>query len=229
MPDVSPTTSNHRPAPANGASTDPATLVRRALLASARELDTALGTTSPHDRRRHKALDRWFAGYAEQLRRHLQLVDALVLPALSRRGALPAADLDALAEDHAWIDQLVSDLGDALGVLSFDLGSAAWWLGRAHDLAGTLAHVLQVQFGHEDELLTPLLVDHLTDDELEMLRVEVVDAVASGPVRFSLAWLRAHVSTDDWAALASYTSAASRLLGLTARGAYARSALAALR
>lgn len=227
MPDVSLTSPNPS-APGCGASTDPATLVRRALLASARELDLALARTSPADRRRHKALDRWFAGYAAQLRRHHQLVDTIVLPALTERGALGTADLDTLADDHAWIDQLLSDLGDALGVLSFGLGAESWWLGRAHDLAGTLAHVLQLQFAHEDALLTPLLAGHLSDDERDALHAETVHAVASGPVRFSLAWLRAHVSAEDWASLAPYTSTTSRLLGLTARGVYARSALAAL-
>jgi hypothetical protein len=207
---------------------DPATLVRRALLASAHELDTALCALAPSDRRRQKALDRWFAGFAAQLRAHYELLDSIVVPTLSARGALSEADLDTLADDHSWIDELLSDLGDALGVLSFGLGAEAWWIGKASDLAATLRHVLQHQLPLEDALLTPLVATHLTDEEREIVHADTVRAVATGPVRFSLAWLHAHITPEEQAALDSYTSATGRLVGRTARGVYARSTLAAL-
>ena len=66
-------------------------------------------------------------------------------PALAARGALDQRALDTLADDHAWIDDLLGDLGDALGVLSFGLGAEAWWLGKASDLAAALEHVLTGQ------------------------------------------------------------------------------------
>ena len=47
--------------------------VRRALAASACELERALAELRPDDRRRQRALDRWFAGFADQLRRHHDL------------------------------------------------------------------------------------------------------------------------------------------------------------
>ena len=88
-------------------------------------------TVQPTDRRRQKALDRWFAGFAAQIRSHHELVDTLVVPSLAARGALDERSLDTLADDHAWIDELLCDLGDALGVLSFGLGAESWWLGKA--------------------------------------------------------------------------------------------------
>ncbi len=87
---------------------DPATLVRRALLASAAELATALATVEPADRRRQKALDRWFSGFAAQVRSHHELLDSIVVPALTNRGALDEQALEQLAEDHSWIDELLS-------------------------------------------------------------------------------------------------------------------------
>ena len=129
---------------------DPATLVRRAILASARELDAALATVAVSDRRRQKALDRWFSGFAAQVRSHHDLIDTLVVPTLGARGALDDRSLDVLADDHSYVDELLSDLGDALGVLSFGLGSERFWIGKASDLAGALAHVLAGQLDREE-------------------------------------------------------------------------------
>ena len=144
---------------------DPATLVRRAILASARELDAALVGAAPADRRRHKALDRWFAGFAAQVRNHHELVDTLVVPTLAARRALDDRSLDIIADDHSYIDELVSQLGDALGVLSFGLGAEAFWIGKASDLAGALAHVLAGQLAREEQMLTPLVERCLSADE----------------------------------------------------------------
>ncbi len=74
--------------PAAAPSIDPATLVRRAILASATELAAALATVDPADRRRQKALDRWFSGFAGQVRSHHELLDSVVVPTLTARGAL---------------------------------------------------------------------------------------------------------------------------------------------
>ena len=105
--------------------------VRRALAASALKLQRALDDLAPHDRRRQRALDRWFSGFAAQVRSHHELLDTMVVPALASRGALDQRSLDILAADHAWIDQMLGDLGDALGVLSFGLGAENWWVGKA--------------------------------------------------------------------------------------------------
>jgi hypothetical protein len=207
---------------------DAVSLVRRALVASAAELVAALEALDPADRRRQRALDRWFSGYAEQLRRHHELSDSMVVPALAARGALDARALDTLAADHAWIDQLLSDLGDALGILSFGLGAEPWWIGKASDLAAALHHVLAGQLGREERLLTPLVARWFDDDEREILQRETMRAVATGPVRFSLAWLYTHVDDAERAAVAPLVPTASRLAWRSRRTAYSRAAVAAL-
>ena len=144
------------------------------------------------------------------------------------RGGLDEHALDRLADDHSWIDELLSDLGDAIGVLSFGLGAESFWIGKASDLAATLRHVLQGQLAREDALLTPAVAAHLDADEREVVHEETVRAVATGPVRFSLAWLYAHITDDERTAIDPHTSTTGRLVGRTSRGAYGRSALAAL-
>ncbi len=214
--------------PSTRAAVEPVTLVRRALVASATELSSALQTVQPTDRRRHKALDRWFGGLAAQIRRHHELMDTLVVPTLAARGALDERSLDTIADDHSWIDNLLGDLGDALGVLSFGLGSESWWLGKASDLAVALEHVLKGQLLREEKMLTPLASRWLHADEQDVLRGETVRAVATGPTRFSLAWLSAHIDDDERESLAPWIPMSARLRWGSRRSAYERSAVAAL-
>ena len=188
-----------------------ASLVRRALLVSAGELVDALAAPPAADRRRQRTLDRWFAGYADQVRRYHELLDTMVVPALAARGALDQRALDTIAADHAWLDQLLSDVGDALGILSFGLGAEAWWIGRVADLAASLQHVLASQLSRDERLLTPLITRWLDLDEHEVVQYETMRAVAAGPVRFSLAWFSTHLDDAERAAVASYVPAASRL------------------
>jgi hypothetical protein len=207
---------------------DPATLVRRAILASARELDAALGAVAASDRRRQKALDRWFSGFAAQVRNHHELMDTLLVPTLGARGALDDRALDVIADDHSYVDELLSELGDALGVLSFGLGSERFWIGKASDLAGALAHVLAGQLEREERMLTPLVARCLSAEERAVVATETLRAVATGPVRFSLAWLFAHVTDEERMAVSPHVPASSRLVWRTRRNAYERSSVAAL-
>lgn len=221
-----------RPEPTAPSSTttnvEVASLVRRALLASASELVDALAALETADRRRQRALDRWFTGYADQVRRHHELLDSMVVPALTERGALDQRSLDTIAADHAWIDQLLSDLGDALGILSFGLGAETWWIGKASDLAVALHHVLAGQLSREERLLTPLIARWLDAGERDILQRETMRGVATGPVRFSLAWLYTHLDDTERAAVATYLPAASRLSWRSRRNSYTRAAVAAL-
>jgi hypothetical protein len=207
---------------------DPATLVRRAILASARELDAALVAVAASDRRRQKALDRWFSGFAAQVRNHHELMDTLIVPTLAARGALDDRSLDVIADDHSYVDELLSDLGDALGVLSFGLGSERFWIGKASDLAGALAHVLAGQLEREERLLTALVARCLSVEERIAVATETLRAVATGPVRFSLSWLYAHVTEEERMAISPHVPAGSRLVWRTRRSAHDRSSVAAL-
>jgi hypothetical protein len=205
-----------------------ASLVRRALLVSAGELVDALATSQAVERRRQRALDRWFAGYADQVRRYHELLDSMVVPALAARGALDQRTLDTIAADHAWIDQLLSDVGDALGILSFGLGAEAWWLGKASDLAASLQHVLAGQLSREERLLRPLIARWPDADEHEVLQREAMRAVATGPLGVSLAWFSTHLDDAERAAVASYVPATSRLAWRVRRMSATRAAVAAI-
>jgi len=202
--------------------------VRRALRASAAELAKSLDEVPTSDRRRQRALDRWFAGFAAQLRLHHELIDTMVIPALAARGALDQRSLDTIAADHAWVDQILSDLGDALGVLAFGLGAPNWWIGKASDLAAAMSHVLSGQLAREQRLLGPLVDRWFAPQEREVVRHEAMRHVATGPARFSLAWLYSHVDDSTRMQLSAYAPTASRIMWRSQRGAYERATLTAL-
>ena len=117
----------------------------------------------------------------------------MIAPALGGRGALDQRALDTLAADHAWVDELLGDLGDALGVLSFGLGDEQTWIRTSIDLAMALKQALDGQLAREQRLLAPLVERHMTPAEQDVLRYEAMRRVAGGPVRFSLGWLYSHV------------------------------------
>lgn len=201
--------------------------VRTALRTSAADLERALAELRPDDRRRQRALDRWFAGFATQLRRHHDLIETLVVPALAGRGALDQRALDVLAADHAWIDQLLGDLGDALGVLSFGLGDEEHWVRRSVDLAMALRHAVDGQLEREQRQLTPLVAHRFSAGECDILRHESMRRVAGGPVRFSLAWLYAHIDEAERQQVAAYAPTTRRLIWRSQRGVYERTSEAA--
>ena len=108
-------------------------------------------------------------------------------------------------------------------MLSFGLGSESWWLGKASDLAAALEHVLKGQLAREDRLLTPLVRRWFDADEQDVLRAETVRAVATGPTRFSLAWLSAHIDDDERESLTPVDPDHRRLRWRSRRSAYERS------
>jgi hypothetical protein len=88
--------------------------------------------------------------------------------------------------------------------------------------------VLRGQLAREERLLSAQMDRCFDPEEREVVAAETLRAVANGPVRFSLAWLFAHVSADERAAINPHVPTGSRLVWRTGRGAYERASVAAL-
>lgn len=158
--------------------------VRRAILISSRRLAERAGEADAVDL---GALDRWFAGFAAEVRSHVELVETDLLPRLVARGVLDDRDLDGIAADHAWLDQLLSEVGDGLGVLAFNLGEPGYWTERVRSLCAELDLVVVGVLGRERRRLDPLVDRALTPDE----RREHADACrrSLAAAAFGVAWL----------------------------------------
>lgn len=203
-------------------------LVRRALLETTDRLRTATAAVAPDDRRRHQALDRWFGGFAAEVRGHFELVETAVLPTLTCAGGIDERTLDDVAADHSWADHLVSELGDALGILSFGLGDPVVWASEAAALTDQLHLVLQGVLDRERRVLAPLADRRLTPTARRDLDRELLRDITVHRAPFSLAWLCELLDEREQAFVLAAASGPSRLVYRSRRRAYRRSAAAAL-
>jgi len=215
------------PNPAPPTATDFETLVRRAIVVSIHRLRRAAHRSAGNDRR-HVALDRWFAGFAAEVRGHLELAQSGLLPMLAARGALDERALDAIAADHGWVDHLLGELGDALGVLAFAFGDEATWSARSATIADELDLVVGGVLAREVRLLVPLALSYLDADErAELERIRRRDLVVHR-APFSLAWLGETLGDATEARILAGVPGPVRLMMRTRRRAYARTVDAAL-
>ncbi|MFV0308897.1 MAG: hypothetical protein ACK5OX_14270 [Desertimonas sp.] len=203
-------------------------LVRRAIVRSSARLRLTLSSGRPPSERSFGALDRWFAGFAAEVRGHLELVQSGLLPRLGAREVLDERGLEALAADHAWVDHLLSELGDAIGVLGFDLGDAAQWVERARSIADELDLVLAGVISREQRTLVPMARAHLSAAELVELDKERRRDLVVRRVPFALAWLCETLGDDVEAEVMAAVPGPARLVYRTRRRAYARTAATAL-
>jgi len=169
-------------------------LIGSALAASADDLARALTSVDPADRRRLRALDRWYAGFAGQVRARQDLVAEVVLPALAERGALAEHELEAVADQHVLVDELVGHLGDAIGILAFALGEPAAWHARATALAAELADALDDQLAGERSQRHAAALDR---DERRAVELEALRAALDGQTRFALPWLMSRLDAGE--------------------------------
>jgi hypothetical protein len=221
MTDLAPTPTAPPAAP------DLGDLVRRALLETADRLRAACAVVAADDRRRHQALDRWYGGFAGEVRGHFELVEVAVLPALTRAGALDDRALDTVAGDHAWADHLVGELGDALGILAFGLGEAEMWFARTAALADELHVVLSGVLAREARVLAPLVAEHLSATARRELDRELLRDITVQRAPFSLAWLCELLDEREQAFVLGAASSSSRLVYRSRRRGYRRSTAAA--
>lgn len=201
-------------------------LVQRAILRSSGRLRRVLAR--PDERHRASALDRWFGGFAAEVRGHLELTETHVLPPLAFRGAIDDRELDAIAADHGWIDHLLGELGDAFGVLAFGFGDPVRWWSRAASLADELDLVLAGVISRERRTIAPLATHHLTTGELDDVERQRRRDLVVRRVPFALAWLCDALGDDTEAAVLAAVPGPARLVYRTRRRAYARTARQAL-
>jgi len=176
-------------------------LVRRALRAGASWLPAATAALSPTDRADVGELERWFAGFAAEVRAHHETIETWLLPTLAVRRALGHDVLEAIAVDHACVDHVVGELGDALGVLAFGLADGVGPIAAAHGLALRLERLLDAQLARESHLLAPLVTRTLRPVERLAVDGEVLCGITVRRAPFSLDWLCAQLTDAEREAL----------------------------
>jgi hypothetical protein len=176
-------------------------MVHETLRTSDDQLVAGVAGLSAGDRRRARALRRWFAGYAGELRSHHAVEDELFFPAIAARVPAYTSDYaELLTGDHHRIDDVVAALGMALDRLATGTDASAWALAHEEALAHAVAlrDLLLDHLEIEDRDILPLFERHMTAAEYDELDQGAVSRIAFRQLFFTVPWW---VATIDPAAV----------------------------
>jgi hemerythrin-like domain-containing protein len=174
-------------------------MVHQALRASDDRLVAGISRLAAGDRRQARALRRWFAGYAGELRSHHAVEDDLFFPALAARVPAYATDYaELLTADHHQVDDVLAALTASLDRLAG--GHSPWSFVQDEALghALTLRDLLHEHLDVEDRDVLPLFERHLTAAEYHELDQEAVRRIAFRQLFFTVPWW---IATIDPAAV----------------------------
>ncbi len=171
-------------------------LVGRALAMDAVELAANLPLLDPADPRGQRALDRWFRSWSEQLRTYLDAVSSILVPVATGRGVVDEQWCETIAEDLAAIDELVGNLGDAIGIVAMELGDRDLWLGRASVLADQLASFVRHQVS-EHQRIAVLTRAHLSAEERRAMTETTVRWLGTWQARRTVPSLLGRLESDE--------------------------------
>ena len=141
-----------------------------AMRRSSEQLHHTLSTLDPDDRSRSAALEKWFAGYADESRAHHRTEDEVLFPALARRVPTYETFGATLAAEHRHLDEVLDEIGGGLADLSHGRTDA---FGRTLALSAELRESLAAHLEVEDEDVLPLIQRHFSCREFEALDAQL--------------------------------------------------------
>lgn len=178
--------------------------VHHGLRQGADDLVVALAGLDVGDRRRTRALARWWRGYAGEVLLHHGAEDTVFFPALVDRVPAVVAVLDRTAADHEHLDELLDGLTASMGSLSSSSAAgeptgAEVARQGALALAVELARHMDEHLDLEDVELLPLFESHLTVEEYEALDAAAMKSAGSDlrQLAFSLPYVVAAIAPAD--------------------------------
>jgi hypothetical protein len=211
------TSTSHPPSSTGAADLESYLRVHRALRASAAQFATAVGTARPAA---HAAQQRWFRGFADEIRCHHHIEDELLFPALAGRVATYDQYGPVLTADHAELDVLLDALTAALAP-----GEPRQ---RATALANGMSDHLCEHLHYEDDEIAPLFGRHFTTAEFEELNQRAIKMTPPKQLLFTVPWLMAQLGRAEQATVLASAPKAMHLLWFATRRRYARLARRAL-
>lgn len=161
----------------------------------------------------HRALVRWFDGFADEIRYHHHIEDALLFPALESRVTVYGTLAPRLESDHADLDVMLDQLTAALRE-----GNAA----TSASLSAGLRDHLDEHLGFEDDEISPLFARHFSAAEWDELNAKAIKMTPPKQLIFTAPWLLSYLNEAERAALLASVPKAMTLLWVLTRGRYAR-------
>lgn len=147
------------------------------------------------------ALQRWFAGYADELRSHHRIEDTIFFPALAARVPSYVDYSAAIDTDHHRLDRLVDQISDSLKRLA--TATMPWEndhsvaVMRAVELRDLMTAHLDV----EDREILPMFERHFDAREYAAMDVRARRSVSMKHAMFFAPWFMSSVDADVGAVL----------------------------
>jgi len=178
-------------------------------------------TLADNDRRRAKAMSRWFIGYCGELRGHHHAEDHLIFPALSARVPAYAAYAETLAADHDRLDEILDGLGAALARMAAGDG---WSSAKAEATAFAveLRDLLIVHLGFEDSDVIPLIERHFGKEEYKVIEDQIVKEISPKQALWTVPWWMSVTEPESAAKTLAEAPLALKVIYYATRRRYAR-------
>ena len=192
--------------------------VHTGLRAAAHVLADAVATVDPTDRRRTKAIARYWRGYAGEVLVHHTVEDDVCFPALVERVPVAGEHIARIDVDHHHLDELMAAIAAEVDALAAG-GDPA----RAAALLRELAEHMDTHLDFEDADLLPLFERHFTVEEYETLEQRAMKLVGIGrQAAFSIPFVAVWATDDVRQHMLASAPLPFRLLWLATRGSHAR-------
>src|SRR4051794_25919346 len=151
-------------------------IVHRALRRGSRRVADAVAAFDGQDRRRAEALQRYWAGYAHELRTHHMGEDEYFFPALRAKVDGVAGMTDRTDADHVRVDELLDEATVAMRRLNGSDDHRR----RAAEILDEIAEHLDEHLSFEDADILPMFAEHFTVEEYEIIDQKAIKAVGMG-------------------------------------------------
>lgn len=194
--------------------------------------DAALGATPVGETATWEALAARWARFAAALHHHHTAEDTLYWPVLTRavesRGTdADRAEVQAMSEEHAGIDPLVSACAEGFRALAEHPCDAHRNAARIR-LAG-LREVLGEHLRHEETVVLPLVQRVMTAEEFDGVEKAIGRSYPARDIPFVIAWAMHGLPRDAREAMFASAGAPYRLLHALVRGRFERAEARAFR
>jgi hypothetical protein len=196
--------------------------LHRALLVSANNIVDALSTCPPDDRRRWRALERWFTGYRGELQHHHHVEDHIFFPALGRKVPSYGEYSATIDDDHAMLDRLIERSADAIRALADQSGVPSERRDIAVGASVELRDHLATHLAFEDDDILPMFERHLSVAEYAELERQALLGVSLRQAWFTVPWYMSTVEPQTAVATWEDAPAAMKILHVLSRRPYAR-------
>ena len=192
--------------------------VHVALRAATHAMANAVATVDPTDRRRTKAIARYWKGYAGEVLIHHTVEDEVVFPELVERVPVAADHIARIDVDHHHLDELMAGITAEVAAVA-----AGGDPTRGAELLRELAEHMDTHLDFEDADLLPLIERHFTGEEYDALEQRAMKLVGVGrQAAFSIPFVAVWATDEVRAHMLASAPAAFRLLWRATRGSHAR-------